>query len=448
MKPHYILLFLAFVFDLSAQAPWTLDQCIQYAYNNNIQLKQQQLQADLAGNVLFQSKMALFPAINASAEYTLSKGKVLDQNTFTIVEGETVKSLSGGISGEVTLFSGLQQKNKIRKNEFSLLANIQHVEKLKNDLSINIALYYLQILHAMEQLKVAADQLALTRLQVDRMDKMVKAGSIPAGELSEIKSQAAREVTQVAVARNTLILAKLDLAQLLDLENTEDFQVVVPDLQQVNISGLGITVDDIFAIADSTLPQIKVVEYNSQATAQELAITKGARSPRLILSGGYSTRYSSSASIADPTGTQLVRYSFWDQLRDGVNSYIGLGLSIPVFNGWQVSTSVKNAKINLQISQYEEQLAKNTLYKEIQQAYTDAVAALNKYDASLQAVVSTQEAFGYTAQRYEAGVSPFVDYSTAKNRLTTVQSELLQAKFEYIFKIKILDFYNGHPITL
>ncbi len=450
IKSRLILLLLlgCFAFQVTAQEAWTLERCIQYAYDNNIRLKQQELNVSNAENNLLQSKIGLLPNINSSVSYNSSKGKVLDQNTFTIVDGQTVNSMSGSIGGNVSLFNGLQKKNTIDRNEFSLLASIQNVEKLKNDLSLNIALYYLQIIHAEEQLNVAKNQLELTNTQVQRTKAMVEAGSVPEGELLDIESQAAREELQIVTANNTLELAKLDLAQLLDLETSRNFEIVVPDFSHIGIEELGDSVDDIFSTAESALPQVKSAEYELKSAEKSVSISKGSRSPSLSLSGGYSTRYSSSANMFDPATMQELTYPFWDQVKDGVNSYVGLSLSIPIFNGWQVNTAIKNAKLNQQNAQYQLQLTKTTLYKEIQQAYTDAVASLKKYMASAKAVTSLEEAFRYTEKKYEVGMMTFIDYSTAKTRLTAAQSDLLQAKFEYIFKIKVLDFYNGRPITL
>jgi outer membrane protein len=436
------------VFCVSAQEVWTLEQCIRYAHENNIQLKQQQLGVDQAENNLLQSKVNLLPSLNTSGNFSSSKGKVLDQNTFTIVEGKTVNSFSGSISSSVTLFKGLQQKNTIDRNLYSLMASIENVEKLKNDLSINIALYYLQIIYAQEQLTVTENQLQLTHLQMERIKALVNAGNIPEGNLFEMQSQAAHEELQVIIARNSLELTRLNMAQLLDLETPNNFQVVVPDFSNIVISELSIAVDDIFATAESILPQVKAAEYNLKSAEKQLSISKGYRSPTLSLSGGYSTRYSSSAKMYSPVTFEEVNYPLWDQLRDGINSYASVGLSIPIFNGWQVQTNVKNAKLNLQNYQYQLQLIRNNLYKEVQQAYADAAASLKKYMASAKTVASMEEAFRYSEQRFEVGMMNFVDYSTAKTRFIAAQSELLQAKFEYIFKTKVLDFYNGRPITL
>jgi len=447
-KKIWIVCLCCIVFRVSAQEAWTLEQCIRYAYDNNIRLKQQELAVFQDENDLLQSKLNVLPDLNASGNFSSSKGKVLDQNTFTVVSGKTVNSLSAGVGSSVSLFKGLQQKNTIDRNLYSLMASIENVEKLKNDLSINIALCYLQIVHAQEQLAVAENQLNLTMLQVKRTTALVDAGSIPEGDLFEIQSQAAREELQIVTARNTLEMSRLDLTQLLDLETRTDFQVVVPDFSNIVISEPGASVDDLFATAETILPQIKAVEYNLKGVEKQLSIAKGYRSPTLSLSGGYSTRYSSSAFKPGINPMEDIAYPLWDQLRDGINSYIGVGLSIPIFNGWQVNTGIKNATLNLQNYQYQLQLVKNTLYKEIQQAHADAVASLKKYVASSKAVASMEEAFRYTEQRYEVGLMNFVDYSTAKIRLTAAHSDLLQAKFEYIFKTKVLDFYNGKPISL
>jgi outer membrane protein len=329
------------------------------------------------------------------------------------------------------------------------MASMQDVEKLKNDLSLNIALYYLQIIHAQEQLAVAENQLTLTLMQVERTATLVDAGKLAEGDLFEIQSQAAREELQIVNARNTLDMSRLNLVQLLDLETQTNFQVVVPDFSDIGVSDLFTSVDDLFATAEAILPEVKAAEYTLKSSEKQLSYSKGYRSPTLTLQGGYSTRYSSTAKMPNPDNLQeYIFYPMWDQLKDGISKSVSVGLNIPIFNNWQTQTSVKNARLSVLNYQYQLQLTKNTLYKEIQQAYADAAAALKMYLAAGKAVANMEEAFRYTEQRYEVGLMNFVDYSTTKTRLTSAQSDLLQAKFEYIFKTKILDFYNGRPITL
>ena len=424
-------------FRVSAQETWTLEQCIRYAYDNHILLKQEELNVENAENVLFQSKMNRFPTLNSSSNYSAAKGRVWDTNTASFVEGSTVRSLSGSVSSSVTLFNGLQQKNTIDRNRFSLMASIQNVEKLKNDLSINITLLYLQIIHAKEQMAVAENQLVLTRLQVDRTKSLTDAGAVPEGDLLEIQSQESLDELQTVTARNALSLALLDLAQLLDLRAAKDFQIVIPDFSNIEISEPTSSADDVFLVAEGILPEVKAAEYNLAGAGKSLAVARGGRSPRISLSAGFNTAYSNSWDL-----------QLWEQLSQSYSMSFGVGVTIPIFNGWQVSTGIKNAKLNLQTYRYQLQLTKNNLYKEIQQAHTDADAALKKYVSSLKAATSMEEAFRYTEKRYEAGAVNFADYSTSKTQLTTAQSNLLQAKFEYIFKTKVLDFYNGTPIAL
>jgi len=425
------------VFRVSAQETWTFEQCVRYAFDNNIRLKQQELDVEYAENNLLQSKISRFPSLNASSNYNQAKGRVWDNNTAEFVDGSTVKQLSGSISSSVTLFNGFQQKNTIDRNRFSLLARVQNVEKLKNDLTINIASCYLQILYAQEQLAVAENQLATTLLQVQRTEALVEVGSQPEGALFDIQSQAAREELLIVTARNDLDLSKLNLMQLLDLQTSTNFQIVVPDFSSIGITETGSSVADVFGVAETVLPEVKSAEYAMAEARKTLSIARGARSPRLSVSAGMNTGYSNNWDL-----------NLWDQISQNYNMSFGVNLSIPIFNGWQVQTGVKNAKLNLHNYQYQLQLTKNTLYKEIQQAHADALASLKKYAASSKAVTSVEESFRYTEQRYEAGIMNFVDYSTAKARLTAAQSDLLQAKFEYIFKTKVLDFYSGQPITL
>ena len=437
-------IFALFTFRLSAQATeaWTLEECIRHAVENNIQLKQQRLSVNQSENDLLQSKLARLPSVNASGNFNSSRGNVLDPNTFTIVQGQAVHAFTGGISGNMPLFRGFQQKNTIDRDHYFLQASIQNVEKLKNDLSINITLYYLQIIHAKEQLKNAENQLELTELQIERTAILFDTGSVPKGAVLELRSQADREKLQLVMARNVLEMSRLNLVQLLDLDNVSDFQIVIPDFSNMDISTLAISTDDVYAAAELILPEIRAAEYMLKGMEKQMSIARGSRSPTISLSGGYNTRFSSAAMYF---GEQ---YPFWEQMRDGIASSVGVSMTIPIFNGWQVNTNIRNTRLNLQNQQYQLELTRATLYKEIQQAHADALAALQRYFASVQAVTSMEETFRYTEQRFELGMMNFVDYSAAKTQLAMAQSDLLQAKFEYIFRSKVLDFYTGRPIRL
>lgn len=430
---------------------WSLEECIQYAHDNNIRIKQQELNALFNKNTLKQSKINQAPSLNAIAGHSYSRGRTLDQSTYRY-SNQDINSDNFNINSSVTLFNGLQQSNTIKQNKYNLIASQLDVEKLKNDISVSIALAYLQILLDKELLDVAKNQLEITRLQVERTQKLVDAGSVPEGNLFEVSSQAAMEEVQVVNNQNQLDLAYLNLTQILDLDSVGNFDVETPDLSELlNENYIIPPVETVFNDAVNIMPEIKSAEFRLKSSEQSLKIAKGARSPRVSLGGSYSTLYSDirkKLSLDPGTGNIIEsEYPFGEQLNDNQALGINFGLSIPIFNGWMVNTNVSNAKLNIENYQYELKNAKLSLYKEIQQAYADATASLNRYRANEKAVISMKESFRYTEQKFNVGLVNSVDYNTAKNQLTKAQSELLQAKYNYIFTINVLDFYRGKPIV-
>ncbi|MCB8994712.1 MAG: TolC family protein [Bacteroidales bacterium] len=452
-----------------SQEPWSLEQCVNYALQHNIQIKQQTLNTEYNSNVLEQSKAELYPNLNASASYGASFGRALDQTTYQFTQNQTVQSVNMNLSSSVTLFSGLQKVNTVKKNEFSLQASLQDLEKLKNDISLNIAAAYLQILFNRELLEVAKSQVEITKQQVDRTNILVNAGSLPKGNLLEIQSQQATEELQVVNTENQLMLSILNLSQILDLESAENFDIVIPELSEAGEAELLYGVDSVYAYAVETLPQIKGAEYRLSNAERSLDIAKGSRIPRLSLSANYGTGFSDArqqviGSQIDtvtvgttPTGDIVSsvyprqiygNYPMGDQFRDNVSTSIFLNLSIPIFSNFQIRNGIRNSKINVENYSLELENTKNMLYKEIQQAYADALAALKRSKASQKALIATEESFKYTQEKYNVGLVSTVDYNIAKNQLTKTKSDLLQAKYDYIFKINILNFYRGEPIKL
>jgi outer membrane protein len=237
----------------------------------------------------------------------------------------------------------------------------------------------------------------------------------------------------------------------LDLDSTGGFDIEVPDLSSLIDENYIISpVDLVYSEALKIMPEVRGAEFRLKSSEQDLKIAKGARSPRLSLNGSWGTVYSDARSriVFDPISGDISQefYPFWDQLGDSRNWGITLGMSIPIFNGWMVNSGISNARLNIENFQYELKNTRNLLYKEIQQAYADATAALKKFRASEKAVASMIEAFRYTEQKFNVGLLNSVDYNTSKNLLTQAQSELLQAKYEYVFYINVLEFYKGNPI--
>jgi len=430
---------------------WTLENCIRYAIDNNIRIKQQKLNTKLNENTLKQSRLGQLPSLNASSNYAYSNGRVLDMTTYDFTNHQ-VNYLGINIGSSMNLFNGLQISNTIKQNKYKLLASMEDLNRAKNDISVNIALAYLQILLDKELLGVAQKQIMITRQQIDRTRKLVEAGSLPKGNLLEIEAQAASEESQVINARNALDIAYLNLTQLLDLDSVQGFDIVVPEIVIPDSNYVIPPIDLVFSDAMNIMPQIKGAHYQLKSSEMALKIAKGGESPRVSLSGNYNTNFSDNRQKilgVDPvTGIIYANYPFREQLNDNQNWGISLGLTIPIFNNWQVQREVNNARLNIRNARLQLQNEKNNLYKEIQQSYADARAALKNYLASQKTVSSMEESFRYTAEKFNVGLVNSVDYNTAKNQLAKAQSDLLAAKYEFVFKINVLNFYRGKSFTL
>lgn len=440
--------FLLFFFSgLNAQqGPWTLEDCIKYAMENNITIKQTELNTRYNENILDQSKISRLPNLNAGADYRFAFGRVLDQTSYEFKNSQ--QNYAGlNVSSSVNLFNGFQKKNTIEQNQLNLLASYQDVQKIKNDISLNIAAAYLQILFSEELLAVAQNQAEVTKQQVDRTQKMVDAGKLARGSALEIQAQFASEELNVVNSENQLQLAYLNLQQMLDLPYDPKFIVKIPDLPVPGDSLLEINVKEVYEIAATVMPQVKGSELNLESSQKDLDIALGMRYPTLSLSGNTRTDYSDLAPYPDPLEVGR-KYTFAEQMADNISVGIGLSLNIPIFNGGQVNTAIANARIGIENSMLELQKTKNDLYRSIQQAYADALAALKKFESTEKALISMEESFKYTEKKFEVGLVNTVDYNTSKNQLAMTQSELLQAKYDFIFKTKILNFYKGEPITL
>ncbi|MBN2349709.1 MAG: TolC family protein [Bacteroidales bacterium] len=435
-----ILLFLNISFS---QEPWTIEQCIEYALQNNIQIKRQELATEVSAKDLQQSKYQILPDLNGSIEHQFSSGRSLNTETY---EWEMSDKEQGslGIGSSLNIFNGLQNYNTIQRNKYNFLASKANFEKAKNDISLQIASAYLRILFDKEILNVAEQQLMVVNQQVERTSKLVEVGNVAKGELLRIKAQAANERVNKTNAENSLDISYLNLTQILDLDSAEGFEVYIPEIitpGQYEIPSVAV----IYQEGLQQLPQITSAEYNVKAAEKDLAISKGMLSPRLSLSGYYTTRYT--LGIMDPTNI-LNDWTFRDQLRDNQYKQVSISLDIPIFNKMAINTNIQKTRIALSDANFQLSLAQQQLYKEIQQARLDAIAALDKFESSQEAVNSNEEAYKYAEQKFNVGLFNTLEYNQAKNDLISAQSELLKAKYEYIFSIKILDFYRGIPIGL
>lgn len=447
----YIVILLITISNISllAQTPWSLEQCIQHALDNNIQVKQQEVVVEQNKNNLTQSKYNLLPSVNAGADYSFGWGRVLDNTTYQFINLPRSDNSSLSVSSSVPLFAGLQKQNIIKRNDIDLKASIQNVEKLKNDIALNVAAAYLQILLAKESIAIAEQQLIATKEQIERTKKMVDAGRLTLSNLLDLQAQQASEEAQLVRSHNALDIADVSLRQLLEITTTESFDIITPELLSVPEELEYKSLQQMYEDALSIMPEIKASELRLKSAERSLAISKGGYFPTLNLGASYNTRYSNAPSGVDPsTGIPIAPLSIWEQFRENRATAVGLNLSIPIFGGMQTRTQVKNAKLNIRYQELELQRAKNTLYLGIQQAQTDAMGFLKSYQAANQNINAIKEAFYYTEKKFDAGSVTATDYMVAKNNLFKAQSDCIQAKYQYVFKMKILDFYKGLPIKL
>jgi outer membrane protein len=449
--------------------PMTLEACIDYALKNNIQIKQSELTTEISEISLTQSQANLLPELNANASHSYNYGRTIDRFTNEFAT-QQVLSQNFSLNSDVTLFGGLQTINTIRQNKFNCLANKYNVDKMRNDVSLNIASAYLQILFAMETVENARNQMGITSAQVERTKKLVNAGASAKGALLDIQSQLASEELNVTTAQNQLDISYLALAQLLNLETTDGFSIVKPDLSVGNETVLAANANQIYDAAVSNLPEIKSAEYSVKSFEKAIDIAWGGLSPRLVFSAAYGTGYSGlSQRIVTPyvyqglvpTGSLLSsgelvytpsfateKIPYTEQYKDNVNKSFGLFLTVPIFNRLQTKASIDKARIQKLNAELTVESTKLQVQKNIQQAYADANGGLKKYNASLKAVDAMKESFKYMVQKFNVGMVNTTDYSDSKNKLTKAENDLIQAKFEYIFKTKVLDFYQGKPLKL
>ena len=446
-----VLILLVVFTSASAQETWSLQKCIDYAVQNNIQIKQQTLNSDYYNNQLNQAKYNRLPNLNAVIQNSQDFGRSLTYlNTYANRNSNTS---SGNLSTNVTIWSGSTLVNAVRMADMDLRASLEETKKAKDDLILNIAAAYLEILFADELVLVSEDLLKTTQLQIDRTGKLVEAGSLTKGSLLEIEAQFAREELNVVNAQNRLQLAYLGIYQLLELPSTESFKIEKPMLPEIGANLSLLNSMDVFKNAVQLMPAVKGAEFKLESARKQLLIAKGNKLPSLSFGANYYNLYNNQYFYPDTRdATGNINYGgkipFGDQLKNNNRYGFGVNLNIPIFNHFQARTGVSNAQIQVENTELQLQNTKNILRKDIEQSYTNALAAFKRYVANQKTVISSKEAFRYTEEKFNVGMINSVEYNQSKNNLSKTQSDLLQAKYEYIFRTKILDFYNGTPIEL
>lgn len=470
MKKIFSILLLYAVLPASGQQGWTLQDCINYALSHNIAIQQAQLNNQVNENNLVQSKASVLPSINAGATHVYNFGKTIDRFTNTFANS-MVLSQNFFLSGQVTIWSGMSQYNNIKANEYSYLSGVEQLKQQQNDLSLSVANAYIGVVFSEEILKISKNQYDITREQLDRTLRLVDAGSAAKSVEFDIRAQLANEEVNVTTADNNYQLAVLSLKQLMNLDSVTNFSIQRPEISmQESMMTDNNSVSSMYDKSLQTQPGIKSTEYNLLSAERMLRATRGRISPSLTFNANIGTGTSGLAKdivgvvrdsmlvgniafagnsypIYTPRDQYITRTTpFSEQFKSNVNKSLGFQLSIPIFNGLQTHTAVKNAQISMLNAKLSQDLTKQNLYKNISQAHANAKAALNKYKACEASVSAAQKSFDYAQQKFNAGVISAFDFNTSKNRLYAAESNLLQAKYDYVFKLKVLDYYQGKPL--
>lgn len=439
-KNIFIYLAILSCAQVQAQERWSLRQCIDYAIEHNISIRQTANAAEQSAVEVNTAKWARLPNLNANAGQSWNWGRtqtaIKDENTgdYTNVYVNTASNGTNmSVSTNVPLFTGLEIPHQYALAKLNLKAAIADLEKAKEDISINIASSYLQVLFNEELHKVALSQVQLSQEQYERITRLAEVGKASPAEVAEAKARVAQDEMNAVQTNNNFRLALLDLSQLIELETPEGFVLENPAVQ---LDLIPLTPpDEIFQIALGGKASIQAAQYRLEGSKHSIRIAQSNYYPQLSLGGSLGTNYYST-----------INRTFGQQMNDNFSKYVGFSLSVPIFNRLATRNRVRTAR--LQRENYSLQLdnAKKSLYKEIQQAWYNAAAAETQYTSSGTATRASEASFKLMSEKYVNGKANAVEYNEVKQNLMKAQSDELQAKYEYLFRTKILDFYKGEPI--
>ncbi len=447
---------------------WSLQDCIDYALANNIEIRQRALNEDSSEEDLSQSYANFLPSLNADVSHGYSYGRSVDPftNDFST---ERIMRQNGGATGSVVLFSGFQNVNYLRMNMHRNTAMRYDTERVSNDIILSIGAAYMQILYNEDFVETAREQVQVIEQQLERTRILFEGGTVAKGSVLELEARLSEEKLNLITAENNLRLSYLELVHLLDMEPDEEFEIVQPE---INISEDLIldSHDQVFEKAMQVEPSVKWAEENIKVAEKQISLEKGRLSPRLSLIGNLGTGYSQAAQqfagqnnlgpmqigyledntpvFADQIVNSFETKPYADQIRDNFSQYVGLNLRIPLFNRMEVRNRIQQSKIELQRAKNTYELNRNNLNKTIGQAHADAMAAWQKYQATIKSLDSFEESFKYTQQRFDLGMVSSVEFNESQMRLAKAQREALQAKYDYVFKQKIMEFYMGEGFNL
>ena len=439
MKKLFLLILVTLTFKIQAQEnKWTLRACVDYALEHNISIKQSELdlnqseinKKDAFGNFL--------PSVNASSSQTLSIGLQQDPVTFDAVNA-TTRNFTIGVGSSISLYEGLRKINQMHRAKLEILASQYRLDKMKDDISLFVANSFLQILFNKEQLNVLQSQQNVSNQEYERTKDLVDAGALPKGDLLEIQATLATQQQQIVNAENSLLISKIQLAQLLLIPDYENFDIVDIDYEVPPSTIMNESAEVIVSKAKETRYEIKIAEANKEMANYNLKMAKGSLQPSLSGSYNFGSNYFYSQLFDTP--------DFKTQISDNKGHNFALRLNIPIFNGFSSKNNVKRNEVSFERSKNDLEQANLDMETTVYQAYNDAKGASKAYEAAQKALIAREEAFNYARERYNVGLLNAFDFNQSQNRYEAAQSDVIRTKYDYIFKLKVLEFYFGIPIT-
>lgn len=468
----FLLIF--FTLPVLAQDKWDLKRSVDYALAHNISIRQQDVQARYAALTTKQGKLSQLPNASFSGNLALSSGRNQDPTTFSLI---TTSYLSSGynLQAGIGLFNWFSLRNNIAGYELDEKAANAQVEKLKNDLALNVANAYLNVLLTNEQVNIAALQLKLSQSQLDNTRKLVDAGSLPELSATDLESQVAKDSSNYISAKATVEQNILFLKAFMNVDPAVPFAVETPPVERIPVESIGdLQPDAVYQLALQNLPQQKVNKLKLEAAQKYVLGAKGAMYPTISLFGSLGASYNNKAQQV--TGTSFVnaplgkvtvggtnydvfpnqpftnfsygKIGYFDQLNQNFRQSIGISLNVPILNGGQLRTQLERSKLNVKNLELQQEQDNFTLKQNIYQAYTAAVAALQKFEANKITVKNTQKSFDFATKRYNIGLLNTIDLIITQNNYFTAQLNQLYSQFDYVFKMKVLEFYKGQGIKL
>lgn len=429
---------------LKAQDTWTLQRSVEYALQNNISIKQQDVQKRYAALTLRQSQLSQIPTLNGGVQATIGSGRNIDPYTNVFVT-QSYFNLGGGLNANVDIFNWFYKRNNIAANNYETQAQIRFLEKVKNDVSFNIASTFLQILMNIEQVHVSELQVKLTTSQLENTKKLVIAGSVPESNQADLETKLASDSVTLVSAQNQVILSTLQMKALLNLGFDQSYVPQVPEnISQLPVPRLDeVDPEMVFSAAQTTNPLIKGDKLKEQSMQRAYAAQKGLLYPSLAANGSLNTSYTDVAK--DGTGKTI---RFGDQFSNNFRQSAGLTLNIPILNAWQQRTAVNRAKLNIENQELTTAQDLQKLRQDIYTAHANAVAAIQKFSASSKGVEASQRAYDFATKRYNLGLMNTIDYITTQTNLFRAQIDKVSAQYDFIFRMKLLEFYRDQKITL